>query len=114
MEQLFPFILIAFALLIFLVLPARQRKAAQAKQQALRESLVPGTPVMLTSGLHGTIAAVGAGTVDVEIAPGLVTTWAQAAVMEVRPPAGPVVDDAAGGARGGIVEGNGNPTDTTR
>jgi preprotein translocase subunit YajC len=85
-EQYFPFILLALAVLQF-VLPARQRKRMQAKAQALQESLTVGTPVMTTSGLQGTVAGLGEGTVDLEIAPGVVVTFVRQAVLEVRRPA---------------------------
>jgi preprotein translocase subunit YajC len=114
-QQLFPFLLLAVALVVLIVLPARQRKSAQAKAQAMQESLTVGTPVMLTSGLHATVVRLGEGTVDVEIAPGVVATYARQAIMEVRRPAGSldgaVVDDNPGGATG---DGDAGPTDRTR
>ena len=87
MTQYFPFILLALAVLLF-VLPARARKRVQAQAQALQNSLTIGTPVMTTSGLHGTVAALGEGTVDLEIASGVVVTFARQAILEVRTPAG--------------------------
>jgi preprotein translocase subunit YajC len=116
-EQLFPFILIAIALVVLIVLPARQRKAVQAKAQALQESLTVGTPVMLTSGMYGTVADLGEGTVDVEIAPGIVVTFVRAAVMEIRQPAGsglPPADGLGNGGATGYADGDGGPTDRTR
>ena len=67
--DLFPIVLLAAMALLLFVLPARQRKKMQAQAQALQESLTIGTPVMTTSGLHGTVAALGEKTVDLEIAP---------------------------------------------
>jgi preprotein translocase subunit YajC len=116
-ESLFPFILLAVALVVLIVLPARQRKNMQAKAQAMQESLTVGTPVMLTSGLHGTVARLGDGTVDVEIAPGVVATFARPAIMEIRRPAvgGAVPGDTPGaGGATGYVDGDGDPTDRTR
>jgi len=46
--------------------------------------------VMTTSGLHGTIAGLGDKTVDIEIAPGVVVTFARPAILEIRKPAGTV------------------------
>lgn len=119
MDQFFPFILLAIALLVLVVLPARQRKTMQAKAQALQESLTVGTPVMMTSGLYGTVAALGEGTVDVEIAAGVVGTFVRAAVLEVRQPA--VADgtpaDGASGLGGGATpyaDGDGDAPDRTR
>jgi preprotein translocase subunit YajC len=93
-EQLFPFILLALAILLLFVLPARQRKRAQQQQQDLQNSLTIGTPVMTTAGLHGTVAGLHEKTVELEIAPGVVVTFARPAVMEVRRPA---VDSPAPG-----------------
>jgi Holliday junction DNA helicase RuvB len=78
-EQYFPIVLIALFAVVLFVLPARQRKRIQAKAQALQESLDIGTPVMTTSGVHGTVAAIGDTTVDLEIAPGVVVTFARPA-----------------------------------
>jgi preprotein translocase subunit YajC len=115
-EQLFPFFLLAIALVVLIVLPARQRKSMQAKAQAMQESLTVGTPVVLTSGLHGTVAGLGEGTVDIEIAPGVVATFARPAVMEIRRPTTPVdgavADDTPGAT--GYVDGDGDPTDRSR
>jgi preprotein translocase subunit YajC len=93
-EQLFPFILLALAILLLFVLPARQRKKMQQQQQELQNSLTVGTPVMTTAGLHGTVAGLGDKTVDLEIAPGVVVTFARPAILEVRRPA---VDSSAPG-----------------
>ncbi|WP_051515381.1 preprotein translocase subunit YajC [Candidatus Blastococcus massiliensis] len=87
-----PFLLIMLALLavVLFVLPARQRKAMQARAQALQEALEIGSPVMTTSGMHGTVAALGETTLDLEIAPGVVVTFARQAILEIRKPAGAV------------------------
>ena len=106
MEQLFPFLLLAVVFVVLIVLPARQRKKIQERQQAMQNSLTIGTPVMTTAGLHGTVAGLGEKTVDLQIAPGVVVTFARQAVLEIRTPAvagpaadGPVLpgDDADGG-----------------
>jgi preprotein translocase subunit YajC len=86
-EQFFPFILLALAVVLLFVLPARQRKRMQEQQRVMQESLQIGTPVMTTSGLHGSVAAIGDTTVDLEIAPGVVVTFVRAAILEVRKPA---------------------------
>jgi preprotein translocase subunit YajC len=114
-EQFFPFILLAIALVVLIVLPARQRRAMQAKAQTLQESLTVGTPIMMTSGMYGTVAGLGEGTVDVEVAPGVVVTFVRAAVLEVRTPAA-ATDEVAGPADGPApyADGDGDPTDRTR
>ena len=112
--ELFPLILIVLAFVLLIVLPARQRKSIQAKQQALQQSLTVGTSIMMTSGMHGTVAGLGEGTVDVEIAPGVVVTFVRAAVLEVR---GGTAPDGTTGAVGDgtpYADGDGDPTDRTR
>jgi preprotein translocase subunit YajC len=102
-EQYFPFILLALAVLLLFVLPARQRKTMAAKAKAMQDSLTIGTPVMTTSGLHGTVADLGdPTTIGIEVAPGVVVTYARQAILEVRRPAvsdpiDPTGDDATGG-----------------
>lgn len=99
MEQYFPFILLALAVLLLFVLPARQRKRMQAQAQALQDSLRVGSQVMTTSGLHGTVAGLAEKTVDLEIAPGVVVTFARPAILEVRTAAG---DQVAGESADGV------------
>ncbi|WP_326836284.1 preprotein translocase subunit YajC [Amycolatopsis rhabdoformis] len=66
-----------------LVLGTRKQKKQQAAQQDLQKSIAPGDRVMTTSGLYGTVAdASGDDTIDIEIAPGVVTTWLRIAVRE--------------------------------
>ena len=112
MESLPLLILVALAFVVLFVLPSRQRKKVQEKAQAMQNSLTVGTPVMLTSGIHGTIAGLAEKTVDVEISPGVVMTVARPAIMEVRQPA-PGAPERSTGATG-IVDGDGDPTDPTR
>jgi preprotein translocase subunit YajC len=103
-EQYFPFILLALAVLLLFVMPARQRKKIAARAQELQESLSVGTPVMTTSGLHGTVARLDVATVDLEIAPGVIVTFVRPAVLEVRRPAGEpsgTAGDDTPGATGG-------------
>ena len=88
MEQYFPIVLIALFAIVLFVLPARQRKRMAAQAQALQDSLDIGTPVMTTSGMHGSVAAIGDKTIDLELAPGVVVTFARQAIMEVRKPLG--------------------------
>jgi preprotein translocase subunit YajC len=104
--DLFPFVLLALFAVVLFVLPARQRKRMQAQAQTLQESLSIGTPVMTTSGLHATVAGLAEKTVDLEIAPGVVATFARPAIMEVRSPSvatddGTEVDGPANGSAGG-------------
>ena len=112
MEQYFPFILLALAVVLLFVLPARQRKRMQAQAQEMQNSLTPGTPVMTTSGLHGTVVALGDKTVDLEIAPGVVATFVRQAVLEVRTPAvAPEATDEDGSDSGPAGTTGGRPAD---
>lgn len=107
--ELFPIILLAAFAVVLFVLPARQRKRMQAQAQALQESLSIGTPVMTTSGLHGTVTGLAEKTVDLEIAPGVVVTYARPAIMEVRRPAVAIEDDGVDGSANGTT--GGRPAD---
>ena len=105
MEQLlFPLIMVA-VLVFLIILPARQRKKIQDRQAEMQNSLTPGTPVMTTAGLHGTVTGLGEKTVDLEIAPGVVVTFARQAILEVRRPAveTPGFGDETPGASGPAV-----------
>ena len=59
----------------------RQRKAMQATID-LHNSLQVGDRVHTTSGLQGTITGITDDNVDLEIAPGVVTTWMKLAVRD--------------------------------
>lgn len=76
-----PLILVVFAVPLFL--SARKQKRAFQEQQQLQSSLAPGDRVMTTSGLYATVVdAEDDTTIELEIAPGVVTTWVRAAVRE--------------------------------
>ena len=70
--------------LMYFSMKKQKRVAAATKQ--MHDSLVPGARVMTTSGLHGTVTAIADDTIELEIAPGLRTTWVRAAVREVIVP----------------------------
>ncbi len=74
-----PLILVMGAFLFFA--NRRQRKALDATIE-LHESLTIGDRVHTTSGLQGTITDVNDDTVDLEIAPGVVTRWMKLAIRE--------------------------------
>lgn len=75
----------ALGLMMFFGMRKQKRQAAETRQ--MRESIVPGARIMTTSGLHGTVTAVADDTIELEIAPGIRTTWAQAAVRQIVVPA---------------------------
>ncbi len=74
-----PFVLILGGFMWFTA--RRQRRAMQATID-LHDSLRPGDRVHTTSGLEATVAAVTDETVDLEIAPGVVTTWMKLAIRD--------------------------------
>src|SRR5882757_8696694 len=59
----------------------RQKKAMQATID-LHESLAIGDRINTTSGLRGTIAGISDDSIDLEIAPGVITTWMKLAVRD--------------------------------
>ncbi len=59
----------------------RQKKAMQATID-LHNSLQIGDRVHTTSGLEGTIAGITDDSVELEVAPGVVTTWMKLAVRD--------------------------------
>jgi preprotein translocase subunit YajC len=110
-EQFFPIILLGLLAIMLFVLPARQRRRMQQQAQEMQNSLTVGTPVMTTSGLHGTVAALGEKTVDLEIAPGVVVTFARPAILEVRKLLGTAEDE--GTDSGAPGSSGGRPADGT-
>ena len=84
-----PLIVIGALLLVMVFFSNRNKAKRAAADVERRNSLVVGTRVMTTAGLHGTITAIGADndggtadTVQLEIAPGVEVEWALAAVRE--------------------------------
>lgn len=74
-----PFLLIMGGFMYFT--SRRQRRAMQATID-LHDSLQPGERVHTTSGLEATIVAIADDTIDLEIAPGVVTTWMKLAIRD--------------------------------
>jgi preprotein translocase subunit YajC len=77
---LLPLIIVLFAIPLFM--GSRRQKRQQQQQQELQNSLSYGDRVMTTSGLYGTVVHVTDDSIDIEIAPGVVTSWLRAAVRE--------------------------------
>lgn len=103
-----PFLLIMGGFMYFA--SRRQRRAMQATID-LHDSLQPGERVHTTSGLEATIVAIADDTIDLEIAPGVVTTWMKLAIRDRILPDDDIdeelnedldkdVDDVAGERRG--------------
>ncbi|HEX4251457.1 MAG TPA: preprotein translocase subunit YajC [Pseudonocardia sp.] len=94
LSTLFP--LIILLLFIPILLSSRRQKKQAAAMQDLQSSLSEGDVVVTTSGLRGTVVDSSyEDTVDIEIAPGVVTTWVRAAVRETVNPASDSADATA-------------------
>ena len=91
MEQMLLPILMFAGLGGLMYFSMRKQKRVAAATKQMHDSLVPGARVMTTSGLHGTVTAIADDTIELEIAPGLRTTWIRAAVREIIVP-GPSED----------------------
>jgi preprotein translocase subunit YajC len=88
--SLLPLFIILGAFMFFA--SRRQKKAMQATID-LHESLRIGDRVHTTSGLEATITAITDDTVDLEIAPGVVTTWMKLAIRDKIEPEVPEIED---------------------
>ncbi|ANN18165.1 preprotein translocase subunit YajC [Amycolatopsis orientalis] len=96
MNQLLLPLLLMLVVAIPLVMGTRKQKKAAAAQQELLASLAPGDRVMTTSGLYASVAdATADTTIDLEIAPGVVTTWLRQAVREKVEPVVETDEDTA-------------------
>jgi preprotein translocase subunit YajC len=91
-----PLIIIMGAFMFFA--SRRQRKAMQATID-LQESLRLGDRVHTTSGLQATIAGLGEDTVDLEIAPGVVTRWMKLAIRDRIVPEAPEIGEVSPAGR---------------
>lgn len=81
MDLLFP--LLILAILVPMFLGVRRQKKEMAKTAALQDSLSVADRVVTTAGLYGTIVALDDDTVELEVAPGVVTTWSRLVIREV-------------------------------
>lgn len=93
MEGLLLPILLFAALGVMMYMSVRKQKRMAQQTQEMHNALRPGTRVMTSSGLHGTVTAIADDTIELEIAPGMRTTWVKAAVREVVVPAADVISD---------------------
>lgn len=66
----------------FMYFASRRQKKAMQVTIDLHNSLEVGDRIHTTSGLSGTIAGIGDDYIDLEIAPGVVTTWMKLAVRD--------------------------------
>ncbi|QDQ97563.1 preprotein translocase subunit YajC [Tomitella fengzijianii] len=76
------FILILLVLMVPLFLTTRRQKKMMRQTQETQASLAVGDEVMTTSGMHAEVAGLQEATVDLEIAPGVITRWERIAIRE--------------------------------
>lgn len=82
--QYLPLLLLAILFWFLVLRPARSRQREFAGLQA---QLTPGLQVMLASGIHGELVAVGDDTIELRVAPNVVVTVARQAVGRIVEPA---------------------------
>jgi preprotein translocase subunit YajC len=81
MDLLFPLLIVFMVGMIFF--SNRQRKKQAQQQESLQNSISVGDVVVMTSGISGTVVDTDdEKTIDLEIAPDVITTWLRAAVRE--------------------------------
>jgi preprotein translocase subunit YajC len=80
----------------FMFFASRRQKKAMQKTIDLHSSLQVGDRIHTTSGLQGTITGITDDNVDLEIAPGVITTWMKLAVRDRVENSADDVDDAEG------------------
>lgn len=83
-----PLLIFVLAFILLIVLPARSRARMAQQTRQMQESLTVGTEVMMTCGLYGRILGLHEDRIELEIAPGVVTRFARAAVSTVTSSAG--------------------------
>jgi preprotein translocase subunit YajC len=77
---------------VFMIMQSRRRKQQQLQQ---RQSMDPGTRVMLTSGIIGTLVERTPDTMVVEVADGVQLTVVPGAIARTMPTLDPSADDVA-------------------
>jgi preprotein translocase subunit YajC len=92
MNQMVVFLPLLIVLGAFMFFASRRQKRAMQATIDLHESLRVGDRVHTTSGLQGTIRRITDDNVDLEISPGVVTTWMKLAVRDRIEPEGADID----------------------
>jgi preprotein translocase subunit YajC len=94
------FLLLLLPLVALYFLIIRPTQTRRRRQTDLIAALQPGAEVITHSGLHGTVVAVTDDSVEVSIAPGVVTTWSTWGIGGIVGPsaaeAGPNAEGAPG------------------
>jgi preprotein translocase subunit YajC len=89
--SLAPILLLVVAFYFLLIRPQKNR---QKKHAEMVSSVAPGTEVMTTAGIFGTVREVSDESLSLEIAPGTVIRILPGAVSRVIQPTLPPMDDA--------------------
>jgi preprotein translocase subunit YajC len=101
MNQMIVFLPLLIVMGAFMFFASRRQKRAMQATIDLHESLSIGDRVHTTSGLEATISHIADDTVDLEIAPGVVTTWMKLAIRDrVEPEVSDTREDEAEEADG--------------
>jgi preprotein translocase subunit YajC len=104
--------LLLLVAIFYLFLIAPQRRRARAQQDMLGK-LRPGAQVVTTAGMFATVVQVGDDDVHLEIAPGVVSRYARAAISRVLSDGeAPDADDDALDAHDGPDAGGGGAEET--
>jgi preprotein translocase subunit YajC len=95
MEQLILLLALVVIFGAFMYIASRRQRRAMQATIDLHESLQVGDRVHTTAGLEATIAGITDDTVDLEIAPGVVTTWMKLAIRDrIEPDDGDAAESA--------------------
>lgn len=109
-------IIMIAAVVVLMTFMSRKQKRTMQAQQDLQSSLTIGDRVMTTSGLYGTVVNTDDdSTIDIEIAPGMTTTWLRAAVREKVDPTldeGPEVEQIDDELEDEVVDSDAVDTET--
>ncbi len=89
--SLAPILLLVVAFYFLLIRPQKNR---QKKHAQMVSAVAPGTEVMTTAGIFGTVRAVNDEELNLEIAPGTVIRILPTAISKVIYPTSPPMDDA--------------------
>ncbi|WP_343710587.1 preprotein translocase subunit YajC [Mycobacterium sp.] len=93
MNQLLVFMPLVIVLAVFMFLTSRRQRRAMQATIDLHDSLRVGDRVHTTAGLQASITGITDDTVDLEIAPGVVTTWMKLAIRDRIEPEVPEAGD---------------------
>jgi len=80
LSTLLPILLIGVVFYLLIMRPARNR---QKKQQQMMSTLAPGSRIMTTAGIFGTVVEIDEDEASIEIAPGVVIRVVKAAIGRV-------------------------------